>query len=375
MLKILVRYCMIIYMRIFKKTINGKKSKKWWIDYTVNGVRIRKPVSTSKKEAEKALNKIQSDIIHKKYSLPKDERIKFSTFAKKYIKEHSIPTKTKRSYKTDITLLKNLIVFFGDLYLNEITDYHYEQYRNIRLKQKVKNRNRMTSPTTINREGALLRSILNKAVQWDFLNYNPIKKMSMYKEMPKERILTEQEMNIIVSNAEGHLKQIILIALNTGMRRGEILNLRWNHVNLSERYLTIPAMNTKAKESRDIALNNTMVELFSKSRLRRNRDEYVFVNPVTGKPFTDIKTSWNTLIKRIGITDLRFHDLRHCFATYRVLKGGDLVSLKETLGHAKLATTERYTKALMEGKRKLVDCFEVTDSDSNIIDSQVSKQD
>jgi integrase len=341
-----------------------KKNNRWWVDIYVNGMRIRKPVSTSKKEAEKVLIKMKSDTLHRKYALPKDEKVRFSDFARIYIERVSVPG--KRSYLTDISLLKNLIVYFGDLYLHEICDYHYEQYRNIRIKQKVKNKNKLVSTTTINREGALLRAMLNKAVQWGVLSFNPIKKMSMFKEEPKERILTEKEIKLLVRSAEVPLKHIILVALNTGMRRGEILNLHWNQVNVDQGFITV--QKTKSRKLRRIPLNRSMKRLFSHLYLNRGGRGYVFENPDTGQPLQDIKTAWYSLLRRTGIKDFRFHDLRHCFATYTLLNGGDLISLKETLGHDDIATTSRYTKALLEGQQKLVNSFEVDEDGGEMID-------
>ena len=197
--------------------------------------------------------------------------------------------------------------------------------------------------------------------------------MSMFRELPKEHILTEAEIGRLISNSEGYLKHIILIALNTGMRRGEILKLKTSSINIREGFLTVTAVTSKTKKSRDIALNNSMMELFTKLMPLRLGQEYFFQNPLTNKPYTDLKTAWKTILNKAGITNFRFHDLRHCFATYGILRGGDLISLKETLGHTRVTTTERYSKALMEGKRKLVKGFDVPDTEPIIIEFKTKK--
>ncbi len=341
-----------------------KRSGKFWVDYYVHGARVRKPISKSKQEADKVLTKIKSDIIHRRYALPNEEKIKFSVFVQRYVQEHSIPF--KRSWKTDLVLLKNLVPFFGGMLLHEITTAHYEQYRQKRVREKVGNKDKLVSTTTINREGELLRSILNRAVKWGVISFNPMGKLERFKEEPKERILTEKEIKGLIASATLPLKHIILVALNSGMRKAEILNLKWENVNLDTGMLSL--FKTKSRRMRQIPLNGAMTELFSKLQLSRNGREYVFENPVTGQPLNEIKTSWHSLLRRTGIKNLRFHDLRHIFATYSLVRGGDLISLKETLGHASITTTSRYAQSLSEGMRRLVSGFEVRESIPEVLE-------
>jgi integrase len=160
-----------------------------------------------------------------------------------------------------------------------------------------------------------------------------------------------------------------MVAINTGMRKSEILNLEWDQVNLEGGFITVVAQKSKTRRIRRIPLNHSMSELFYRLNLSRNGNQYVFENPKTGKPIVDFKRSWKNLLKREGITGIRFHDLRHTFATYALLKKGrDLVSLQATLGHANIQTTSQYTKALLEGQQRLVNGFEVPESESNIIE-------
>jgi integrase len=101
------------------------------------------------------------------------------------------------------------------------------------LEEKAANRKNLVNPGTVNREVGLLRSMLNLAVEWFDLDLKSIK-YGMAKEEPKERILTEQEIRRLIENSEAPLRHIILVALNTGMRKSEILNLEWDQVNLEE---------------------------------------------------------------------------------------------------------------------------------------------
>lgn len=357
---------MSVYRKRDKKT--GKLGKKWWIDYYFNGRRIREPVSTNKREAEKvliqrinAINENRHPILAKR----KNRKMKFIDHAERYIREYSKPS--KKSYLNDIYRLKNLMPFFGDLYLDEIQTFHMVEYRKIRLQQKARKRDNLVSPTTVNRELLLMSNMLKKAYEWYELDLKPVK-IELSKEYPKERILTEREIRLIIDNAEPPLKYVILIALNMGMRKGEILQLEWSQVNLDQGFITLVAQKTKSKRIRRIPMNKSIRELFLKLHRSCGNRQYVFESPRTGKPFVDLKKGWYALVRRLGIVDARFHDLRHTFATYALLnKGGDLVSLQETLGHADISTTARYTKALLEGQQKLVNSFEVSESKTNMI--------
>jgi integrase len=233
-------------------------------------------------------------------------------------------------------------------------------------KKAKRDREKFLNPST-KTSTLYFRSMINLASKWFDLELKPIK-YEMAKEEPKERILTEQEIRRLAENSEAPLRYIILVALNTGMRKSEILNLGWDQVNL-EGFIRIEAQRSKNRKIRVIPLNNSMKELFYKLHYSRNGNQHLFENPKTGKPFVCINRRWRTLLKELEIKGFRFHDLRHTFATYALLKkGGDLVSLQATLGHADISTTARYTKALLEGQRKLVNSFEVPESESNIID-------
>jgi len=347
-----------------------KKGGRWWIDYSLNGRRIRRPVSDSKREADKILHKVKSDITLNKHGIPRDEKIRFADFAIKYLREHS--EISNRSYKADVCKMKHLVEYFGDLDLDEITDYGWERYRKERLKERNRNSGKPISPTTINREGALLRGMLNRAVKWGYLSHNPISKMEMFREESRERILTEKEMKLLIKVARAPLKHMILIALNTGMRRGEILNLEWNRVHINPQGGGfIQVEKTKTGRMRRIPMNRSMVTLFSQLQLNRKGSQYVFpaikpprINDPAGEyPHGDIKSAWTALVKATGLEGVRFHDLRHTFATMALLNGtGSLVDLKETLGHTQITTTMRYAKSLFEGRQKIVDAVEVEDN-------------
>jgi integrase len=352
-----------VAMGIYKRP----DSKKWWISYYQNGKRVREPVSTKKSEAEKvltqrinAINEGKHPVIKKR----KNQKIRFASIAKSYLSDHSKPN--KKTYRSDISRLKVLIPYFGDFYITEINSSHVAEYKKIRLQQKAKTRNGLISPTTVNKEVKLLKNILKKAAKWKGVGIEEIE-LDLAKEMPRERILTRREIRLLVDNAKPPLKHAIVIALNTGMRRGEILNLEWMNVNLEDYFITITAREAKSKRIRRIPVNRSLRELLLKLSLERNGNRYVFQSPRTGQPYSSMQKSWEGLLKRTGIEEMRFHDLRHTFASHFLMNGGDLYTLKEILGHRELNTTARYLTITTAHKAKAMEIFEVPESESKII--------
>ena len=141
------------------------------------------------------------------------------------------------------------------------------------------------------------------------------------------------------------------MALNTGMRKAEIHNLKWVNVNLEHNFITVTAQEAKNKKIRRIAINKSLRELLLKLNRTMNGNRYVFENPKTGKPYTDLKRGWRSALERAGINDMRFHDLRHTFASHFLMNGGDLYTLKEILGHKDITTTSRYLTITTEHKK------------------------
>lgn len=351
-------------MRVFKK------GNKWWIDYNVNGQRIRKPISERKSDAEKVLALKKVEIMKNRHGIPRETKIKFKEFAPIYLEKHAIPK--KKSFRSDISIINRLIPFFGNLYLEEITESHFETYRKKRLRQKSRTReNETVTPTTINREAAILKAILNRAVRWGFLGFNRINRIDMHREEPRGRILTESEINLLLAHAGETLKKVLLIGLNTGMRLGEILNLEWNQVNTQHGFLTV--RKTKSSKIRTIPLNPVLEELFCEMELIKQNNYYVFENPQTKEALTTVRSAWYRLIEKTGIRNVRLHDMRSTFATYALINGGDLKSLQEVLGHADLTTTAKYLQAKMHTKRALVNGFVAGQKKGDVIDFPVNK--
>jgi integrase len=327
----------------------------WYIDYSFNGRRVRSKVGRSKKMAELALKEIELKKVKRKYlGITEPKQILFDALAKQYL-DYSKNSKSSRTYVSDQSIIRKLTAQFWDRMIGDISILDVEKYRNRRHKE--------VSTSTVNREIACLKHMLNKAVDWDYLADNPLRSVKLCKEPPgRLRHLRENEMDRLLSYCPDQLRPIVIMALNTGMRKGEILNLKWQDIDLNHRLVTIKQ--TKNNEIRTIPINDTLyAELQSMNR--ELDSQYVFVNNRTNKPYTDIKHGFKTALKHAGIEDFRFHDLRHTFASRLVMAGENIRTVQELLGHKDIKMTMRYSHLSTAHKqnavRKLDVCTEKHD--------------
>ena len=154
----------------------------------------------------------------------------------------------------------------------------------------------------------------------------------------KELLEKIPEIRALLRVCSDHIRSIVVTALNTGMRRSELLNLRWPDVDLKNRKITV--INAKNNESRVIPINQTLYqELFA--LYKKVKAEYVFSGR-NGRPFKDIKKGFYSALKKAGIKDFRFHDLRHTFGSHLVMQGVDLRTVQQVMGHKDIKMTMRY---------------------------------
>jgi len=281
------------------------------------------------------------------------------------------------------TLVKSFPELHG-LTLSDITPGVIEKWRMGQLEKGLK-------PVTVNRQLSDLRACINRAKDIWELNTSPLDKVKPSKidRSPKVRYLTPDEETRLrqaldareqaikedrVSGNEwretrgyslyadlhglafvDHLKPAVLISINTGLRRGELLKLKWECVSFEQRTLPVIGTTSKTGKTRHIPLNDEVLTTLKKWKDQPGvKSAYVFGNS-TGEPLQGMKTSWENLLRKARISSFRWHDLRHHFASRLVMAGVDLNTVRELLGHSDYDMTLRYAHLAPEVKQKAVD--------------------
>lgn len=264
--------------------------------------------------------------------------ILFDDLAARWMRNHA--KVTKRSWTTDTYRIQTLKRHFGGKTVAEITPDLVDRYRADRLTSHRPGRKRTISPTTVNKEVALLKAMLNRAIAWGLLDMNPLRRVKKLQEPPERlRYLDPEEIDCLLAACPPHLRPIVVCGLHTGMRQGEILGLTWDQVDLKQRIIRV--VGTKTGTARIIPINDLLLDELR--RLPRHLGtDFVFWNHETETRFVSIKRAWMTALKKAHITSFRFHDLRHTFASHVQMGLGDLRATQILLGHKDPRMTMRY---------------------------------
>jgi integrase len=288
--------------------------------------------------------------------------------------------------KSGAATLKRLRHNFIDLLdrpMQEISPWMIEKWRAEQLK-------RGKQKSTVNRDITGLKSVLAKAVAWDILPSHPLAKLKPIKLDTKGRVryltdveearlrtalaLRDERMKTARGRANAwrrarrhaelpsfkeqaygdHLTSMVLLTLNTGLRRGELFNLRWEDVNGQAKVLTVHGATAKSGQTRHLPLNREALTVLDTWRQQSQGDGYVFPGK-GGRRLDNTRKAWKRLLQEAGITGFTWHDLRHSFASKLVMAGVSLAVLRELLGHADLTMTLRYAHLAPDHKASAVE--------------------
>ena len=258
--------------------------------------------------------------------------------------EQILPHKPKNSQNHKIHL-KWWRSQLGPYLLSDINAAKISECRE-QLLQETTFKGTPRSPSTANRYLATLSHVFNIALrEWEWVEVNPVSRLKKTAE-PRGRVrfLDEEERERLLTackeSRSTYLYPVVVLAISTGMRFGEIVNLEWKDVDLSRRRIILDK--TKNNERRNVPIVGHAYELLKGlSKVRRIDNPLLFPGPRTGKP-ADIRTAWNDALERAKIEDFRFHDLRHTAASYLAMNGATLAELAEVLGHKTLQMVKRY---------------------------------
>lgn len=314
------------------------RGKNYYLDFTFHQTRIRKMYGPSRKGADKAISKIKGEIAEGKFLDKRKELppVKFHDFAKEYLDSVRVDRKPGSMRRT-ISLMRSLDKEFGSRLIQEITTWQIEKFK-ARRKDEVK-------PASVNREVALIKHMYSKAILWKRCAENPAKPVKLLKgEVRRTRWLTTEEIGRLIQVCHDRIRSIVIVALNSGMRQGEILPLRRDQVDWENGIITLT--DTKNQEVRNTPMNETV-----KKTLRSIEDRGPLFFP---GGLSALKKYFGKALKEAGIADFRFHDLRHTAASHLVMAGVDLNTVREILGQKNLAMTLRYSHLAPDYKARAV---------------------
>lgn len=352
-----------------------KRGNIYWIRYTgIDGKQKRESSFSPKfKDAETKLADRKTVI--SKGEDPEIKRIQNHSFRELSEKYILWVTGRQNSAKIKEYTIGQLLSVYGDMQLKRFNTAIVDQLQTDLINKGYK-------PASNNKVTNLLKHMFNKAVEWEMVSEDILKRIRKVKPLKDSgkrlRYLTIEEVQTLISTCDAHLQPIVITALNTGMRRGEILSLQWeSNIDLKHGFILLDQGMTKNGNRREIPINDTLRGVLQ-GLTRRLDIPYVFYDHASGKPYKDIKRSFHTALKNVeylkcpdcdyqkprvkskeaagncpscgtrlavlkGIQDFHFHDLRHTFASHLVMAGVDLTTVSRLLGHKSLSMTLRYS--------------------------------
>ena len=332
-----------------------KRGPIWWMSFTHNGQQHRRSTETDdRKLAQRIFDKLKGEIAEGKwFEKPPGDGYTFRDLVDKYLTEYSAVNKAASSHRRDESLFKQLKSVFGDVYLADIAPAMISDY-------KVKRRGDGVSPRTINYELTVMSHAFNIAIrEWGLASDNPVMKVRKERVNNKiERWLTLDEEEKLLQVSPKWLQDIIVFAINTGLRQSEILDLKWGQIDMDRKTVTISEQKNRCVDT--LPLNKTALGVLSeKKESSRITSNFVFPNTEGHRIVTsNLLRAYRRVVKKSGIAKLRFHDLRHTFASRLVQSGADLFSVQKLGRWKNTSMVMRYAHHYPESLRKTIEMMD-----------------
>lgn len=347
-----------------------KVGSSYYIRYRVSGKQFEKKVgkNITKAAANKILREFEEKLALQKVGISSPESVEIKPFLEDYLtwvkSNQAIQTfKLKRCAKGHFEsfLDKEFNYIFQ---IQQLTTQVIEKYKLHRLNQGKTNR-------TVNIELNFISNALVMAEEWGYLVPNiKIRRLKEDKKIP--RYFSKEELNLMLSNASNHIKQVIVISIYTGLRINELLNLKWENVDFENNVIKViqsATFKTKNRRERFVPIHPNLKSYLEYLKLHfvdpqtdkitpRNeyQQEYVLCLKA-GVPIQSVRKSFSGLLRKLDIQNATLHTLRHTFASMCVMNSVDLYTIKEFLGHSKITTTEIYTHVSQGHKQKSIKRF------------------
>lgn len=331
-------------------SVYKKKNGKWYCRFQVNGDRKHYLCRGAKtKQEASAIEDAVKFRLHKQQVglLPKVQNkmtlIKLVDVFLSYSKIN------KKSYEQDNYRLNHLLNSYikGNMLIKDIKPTDIEK-----LKQKMLTGGK--TKVNINRYLELLSKMFNIAIDNDWIEKNPVKRGAKFPvKNYKVRYLSEDEEEKIFEHLPDAIKPLVITALNTGFRKQNILDLKWDDINFD--FGIIEILENKGNKHIKIPMNHTLRSMLINLK---QESEYVFLNPQTKKPYKDFRRLWNKAKVDAEINDFRFHDLRHTVATRLANNGVSPATVQKWLGHSDINTTMRYIHSMPSEETKAMNVLD-----------------
>jgi len=317
-----------------------KRGNVWWSYFFEDGIRHQSSTGTSnRKQAETIEAKLKEEVTNQRFHIVKaDPTMTFGDLAARFLASGSV-----RPHH--IYHLKFLLPFFADTAVLRVTKSLADEFR------RQRQSGTSTKDATVNRDLSVLRHILYWGVDEQLLLANPLARLKMARERRiRRQVLSVAEEISLLAAAKGHLRAMIIAALDTGMRRGEITSQLWEDIDFSRKLLFVTRSKTPEGESREIPLTDRLHE-----HLLENRKDSGLVVSFRDRPIRIVKSTWKTALKNAGLRHIRFHDLRHTFNT-RLMEAGVLQEIRMALmGHSSGSKVHAtYTHIELPAKREAI---------------------
>lgn len=298
----------------------------WWIDFTTSsGQRIRRSTATADKpQAQHLHDKLKAESWREDF-LDIKPLFTWDEAAHRWLSET-----TKRTRNDDILKLRWLQQFLRGKVLAHITGVQIEAIGKAKLA--------VSSKSTVNRYLQLIKAILNKARREEWISKVPT--VTLYEEPEgRERWITPAQATTLLSKLPDHQRAMAEFALLTGLRQGNVTALQWMQIDMERRTVWIPKKKAKKRKGFSVPLNDLAIEILQR-QLGKHPDR---VFTYEGMPITWVNTRcWRHALRRAGIHDFRWHDLRHTWATWHIQNGTSIYELKELGGWETIEMVERY---------------------------------